>query len=199
MKRFLSLGLVLVLALALALPCYATSDTYSYNDVVLPDFPDFDVYSADYPYAIIISAADGYLFYLLPHDNVVLYSAGLRFNSSATVRVYELSADGASWVYINSQSYTSSQYLAKSSYGSSWVWSNFDIYSDSGSLCYEGDLNFHRPPLAEVVQAVTAEGLTEMLPKVAGTMKILALCGVGCLALLVGLRLFGKRSLIYRS
>lgn len=57
--------------------------------------------------------------------------------------------------------------------------------------------NFTAPPLEMVIQGVTGEAMKATLPNLHQTMKILTLCGVGCLALWIGLKLFGKRSLLF--
>lgn len=52
--------------------------------------------------------------------------------------------------------------------------------------------------LQQKVEVVVTEGLLEVIRKTAGTMTILMGCGVGLMACLVVLSLFGKRSLISR-
>lgn len=64
-----------------------------------------------------------------------------------------------------------------------------DIYDEDNLLFFQG------LPLEKVVE----KSLTEILvKKTVGTLKVLTLCGVGCLALLIALKLFGKKSLIFR-
>lgn len=70
--------------------------------------------------------------------------------------------------------------------------SDLDVYNTDGTL-------FFRNPLWMVVEKVTQGEMTNLLTETGGTMKTLLVCGVGCLALLVVLSLFGKRSLIFRG
>lgn len=74
-----------------------------------------------------------------------------------------------------------------------FVSSTFDFRDrDTGEI-------FFPLPLWEITQGVTMETLeTQTLGAVAGTITTLTLCGVGLMALLVVLSLFGKRSLIFR-
>ena len=79
-------------------------------------------------------------------------------------------------------------------------WSSFDVEYSTGGLYFDGDQNFlvPPPPLAEIVAKGSEEALKDLGITLGGTVKVLVLCGVGCLALLVALKLFGKRSLIFR-
>lgn len=77
------------------------------------------------------------------------------------------------------------------------VWASDTLYQGS-SVVISGDSNF-RMALSEEILGVTKEQMMKTLPELGGTMNILVLCGVGCLALLVALKLFGRRSLIFRS
>lgn len=74
-------------------------------------------------------------------------------------------------------------------------WSSYDLKDNGGNLVMEGDTGFFpQPPLAEVIQGVTSETLTsQTVPAVTGTMRIVVLCGVGCLALLTVLVLLPKK------
>ena len=84
-----------------------------------------------------------------------------------------------------------------SSSGKYWypLWASYDLYDNGGKLAITGDKSFFPvPPLAEMIQEVTAETLGgETVPAVTGTMRTLALCGVGCLALLTGLVLLSRK------
>lgn len=75
---------------------------------------------------------------------------------------------------------------------------NYNLSGASGETFDTYNPNF-RSPLWWMTQQTSQRGAKGLLMEVVGTMKILALCGVGCLALLVVLKLFGKRSLIYRN
>lgn len=75
------------------------------------------------------------------------------------------------------------------------VWSAFDIKDSSGNVVIAGS-NFPIPPLAEQVQEVTGAAMLEEAMEVTRTMGLLTVSGIGLMALLIGLALFGKRSLI---
>lgn len=68
------------------------------------------------------------------------------------------------------------------------VSSSHNVYDTDGKVVF-----LVPPPLKEK----TEEALTNFQVKTGGMMNTLVLCGVGCLALLTVLKLFGKRSLIF--
>ena len=68
--------------------------------------------------------------------------------------------------------------------------SNKDIYDTENKLFFQG------LPLEKVIMKTLTE---KMIPMMVGTLKILVPCGVGCLALLIVLGIFGKKSLIFRA
>ena len=80
-------------------------------------------------------------------------------------------------------------------------------YIDGGSVTADGEAvagsqvidGFFPTPLWKTMNKVTQGEMGLLTGETAGTMKIMALSGVGCLALLAVLKLFGKRSLIFRS
>lgn len=72
----------------------------------------------------------------------------------------------------------------------------WDIYYGNQTLYNEnGTMVFHPTHL---LKERTREALTTLSQEVGGVMNILVLCGVGCLACLTVLGLFGRRSLIFR-
>lgn len=70
--------------------------------------------------------------------------------------------------------------------------SNLVVYDENGEV-------FFRNPLWMVTGQVVQGEMKNLTTETAGTMKVLVLCGVGLMALLVVLSLFGKRSLIFRK
>lgn len=165
---------------------------YNYNGVYLPKLPN--VNTELYPYYYII--------YLEDTDYALLRfsTTPLSYQSSNNSLIY--SGDGVGlqyqfkdevWTYVSEFNISSNQ-TASQPY-TSVLWTNFDVVNDEGSVLIKGDSNF-MPPLWSTILGVTQGEMTQTQGKVAGAMKILALCGVGCLTLLVVLKLFGKRSLI---
>lgn len=67
--------------------------------------------------------------------------------------------------------------------------SNLIVYDENGDV-------FFRNPLWMVMGQVVQGEMKNLTAETGGTMKVLTLCGVGLIALLVVLSLFGKRSLI---
>lgn len=78
---------------------------------------------------------------------------------------------------------------------------NYGEIQWTGTLAYANhDIeNFLTAPLAVIIQGVTGEALELTLPSLRRTIHRILLCGIGCLALLIVLKLFGKRSLIFRG
>ena len=138
---------------------------------------------------------------------IILTDKPLQVNSGNSLeltgskfKIYVLWQDNSGKLYWNR--YETGQiesYLNGFNY-SKVKFTSYDLTNSSGYLYFDGDENFFLPPrpLAVEVGAMTEETLVGILPQMGGMMSTLALCGVGCLALLVGLRLFGKRSLIFR-
>lgn len=148
-----------------------------------------------YPYGVLMQGNDGIVsVYFL--SNQPTSSDGVDFRlENGTFSIYKLT-DGE-WVHdrdgrgaIDFHDLDSGNILKVS-----------DNVEYNGTVIMPNDPNFFPPPpLAEVIQGVAMEELqTETLPKMGGTMKILVACGVGLMACLVVLKLFGKRSLIFRN
>lgn len=200
MKKILCLMAVFVLVFSLAVPVLA-ADTYSFNGYVM-EIPDLLLEHYDtHPY-VYLSYAENYepRFYMYSNPFYLFDENKINFHVDSHKVVLSYNSSSDEWTKISESNCTVSNgsYFGKAE---RLYWCNFDIYNQEGNvLYYEGDLNFPpAPPLAEVIQEVVEEHLPTMVTKVVGAMKVLVPCGVGCLALLVGLKLFGKRSLTYRS
>ena len=77
--------------------------------------------------------------------------------------------------------------------GTEILYSDLDVYDSDGNVFFQG-----APTQAEILQEIVRTELTDNLnPKVVGAMTTLTVCGVGLIASLVVLNLFGKKSLIY--
>lgn len=72
------------------------------------------------------------------------------------------------------------------------------VYTDTDVLDASGNVFFPLPLWAEMGQVTQGE-MVGLAQTTDGTILILVLCGVGLMALLMVLSLFGKRSLIFRS
>ncbi len=75
-------------------------------------------------------------------------------------------------------------------------WSADDINDLDGNVVIKGDSNFRLPP-AEVLGEIVQAEATTISRTIGNQMMILALCGVGCLALLISLYLLSKKLRTY--
>lgn len=191
MKKKLTAFILPILVFILAcMPVMASESTYDYNGYVRTKFED-----NARPYHVLVKSSNGNVEMLATNqpvkyryvgmtDNVVLPSGvawGLyRYNNNIWTKYAgeDASASEVTW-------------------GNVIIWSNYDVYNyDTGELYVEADSNFF--PLAVRVQKMTEKTLTETtVPQMGGAVKVLVVCGVGLLALLILLPLFGKRSLLY--
>lgn len=105
-----------------------------------------------------------------------------KFDSNVNYKIFRCT-DGKNWV----ETVSSSGYQYGLGYTDDVVivGSTFDFYDESGNL-------FFPLPLWVTVEQVTQGEMMGVTNQLNQTMLILALCGVGCLALLIGLVLFGK-------
>lgn len=123
------------------------------------------------------------------------YNYGTRMRSTSDIAVnvqrFE-SYDGLNW----QSEYSGS---AKDYYPGEQGWtlisSTFNWYDSSENTTDP----FFPVPLWAEVEKVTQGEIPGMTEQTTTTMGFLMLCGIGCLALLILLTLFGKRSLIYRG
>ena len=184
MKKILCLLAVFALVFSLAVPALA-SDTGESLGIPSP----YTLMSDEgYSCAVITYNSDTELYYLFltdslsPRDDDTFNIGGFK-----KYKIY-----GDTWSHMKSSS--SSTFLDYSEL----VWSSADLIVD-GVVYITHDPNFFPIPLWEEMAQVTQGEMTGLLRNLGGTLKVLVLCGVGCLASLVVLSLFGKRSLIYRS
>ena len=70
--------------------------------------------------------------------------------------------------------------------GSEGVTGNFNIQNEDGSVFFKA-----QTPLERLREAIH-QSLGQMMATMGSTIRILTLCGVGCLGLLISLNLFGK-------
>lgn len=109
-------------------------------------------------------------------------TAYVRYYKEMEANQYDPSGDNGGWGTL--QQLTGMEHTA------------WDIYYGNQTLYDEnGKLVFHPTHL---LKEKTTEALTTLSQEVGGVMNILVLCGVGCLACLTVLSLFGRHSLIFR-
>lgn len=114
----------------------------------------------------------------------------VSFDNPVNHTQYKL-VDGEWELYATHNNEYGSHALSLSS-GASILSSDVDVYNADGTL-------FFQNPLWMRVEQVTQGVIPELSNNLGGTMMILIVCGVGCLALLIVLNLFGKRLSIFRS
>ena len=188
MKRFLPILMALMICFVSVMPAFAA-------DFTLNDLPDPDVVWVDkdtYPHALIIN--QGSSWYLILCQDEPYLSNGFYVVTSKPYALSPYNDITGEWGSLTVTSYGYS--VAKTDVAA--VSSN--VKDPDGNVVFSPeDTGFFLLPLTlvEQVQGVTEETLlNQTLPAMGGTMKTLVLCGVGLIASLVFLKLFGKRSLI---
>lgn len=196
MKKFLSILMAMALIFALAIPCFASES----EELGIPN-PSTVWVDSSFPHAFIVESDTSYSLYLIPF--AVDGNTSQNLVAPAGYRRYDL-LNGIWTLAVNSGGSGSAVRLSNLVWASYSINAYVDDYDGDGNLdkgvYYTYNPNFFPNPLYHQVQKVTTETLTkETLPTMGGTIQILILCGVGLMALLVVLSLFGKRSLIFRG
>ena len=180
----------------------AVADTkYDYNGTVLDDFREignYEKYKAEgYVYWYMWTSSDTKRPLVMGvKDECYINSMGALLSPvSGQYAWFSVQSSGA-W---RDNGYGTLNTTVVANADEKLVWTSHDLKDEDGNVFMEGDLVFQGAPLEVIIQAVTGEQMKVMIPNLVGTMKILVLCGVGLMALLVVLKLFGKRSLIYRN
>lgn len=170
----------------------------------LPPVPEtFEIDGITYPVqaSVIVSDSQGYFLRLLycssegkfindmePNNDFVRihHSSGNKF----AYRGYRLS-DGV-WNSVSSDPSTPQQGFYTTF--ATPVFSTFDLVDANGEVFFSAPVM----ELYQTIQKVTEQGLATELT-LAGTIRVLVLCGVGLIALLMVLNLFGRVFNLYRS
>lgn len=184
MRKFYTIFLAMLFVLALNCTVFAVEITPP--NLNPPSYDSYIVFQySSVGYKCIVYNADDWTPYVDRNTNTLCW---IKHRELAYVRYY---ADVYNYngVGNNGGWGTLQQYDYMSDSFSNVLKSNKDIYDS------ENVLFFRALPLEKVIQNNLQKNLQ---PKVAGGMKILALCGVGLMALLVGLKVFGKVFKIFR-
>lgn len=200
MKKFLVFFMVAFLLLTCALPTFASDILPIDVDDLGREVPDiYEVWDRDkYSYAILWD--DGrHLFLSESRPRYWINPQGFDYIHVASGK-YQ-SYENINGLWSESVSGTSGYNLSAYSDGILLVdWTSSDILNLDGSVWFAHDPDFFPIPLWTTIQKVTQGKLEEeTVPTMASTMNTLVLCGVGLMACLVVLSLFGKRSLIFRG
>lgn len=164
-----------------------TSGDYNIMDW-LSEHPSGTVY-------IHIDAASNYMFRSTT-DMYIDGSGKLVAKANAEVDMFKLNDAGTKWTYYTSLNLEQGKgYLT---YKKDIKAISRDIKDEAGSVVLTQHDRFYKA-LPVVVLEVTEEQMEKTLPEVFGAMGSLTVSAVGLLALVASLKLFGKRSLIFRS
>lgn len=197
MKKLLPLLAVFVLCFSLCVPASAANFT---ADTPLSELPDINEIwdSETYPYAI--TYWDGYMYTYVSSGPLFFNDNGLTSGETPVLfKVYVVHSTTSDWT---ESSRNSEPTVVTTAIKPAKVKAaNYSVSDEDGYVRVSPDTSgffpHPLPPLAAVIQGVTAETLnSQTVPALGGTMKVLVLCGVGLIASLVVLKLFGKRSLI---
>lgn len=161
----------------------------------LTGYPTLPIVDGSNQHSVLTSDSGGYSYYVYysPSSYTIEGIAGdqllAKFSSNVNWKVFRCT-DGRNWA----ENASSSGYQYGMGYTSdvTILSSSFDFYDESGNL-------FFPLPLWVEMGQMTEGEMGALTTETAGTMRVLAVCGVGLIALLAVLSLFGKRSLISRN
>ena len=191
--------LVIIMTFSMSICAFASTETdtmYTYGDYTFENVNLVESYKPlkeqGYKYIILQLLPGSYVFWASKepfkvHDNGSVYIDG----TYPAYRAFAYTDSG------NIAAFTEQGTTSFSNVSSGIAWSSHDLTKSSGEVAFEGDPVFYPAPLWEKVLKVVERETETGLPGMLGTMKILVACGVGLMALLVGLKLFGKRSLLF--
>lgn len=169
----------------------------SLRSLTYPAFPT--VYGSNKHYALVktkYSGVDAYMY------SVFISDATYDIRGETPDTVYQIAVDGdadyiqyvttdgQTWVEIQNSSVNYQSVGSGIVSQTTVIASTFDWYNEEGE-------RFFPLPLWAEMELVTQGEMVSLTAETVGTMKVLALCGVGLIALLVVLSLFGRRSLIF--
>ena len=185
-KIFLTLFLVLTMICGLSVTAFASGnvvppelDSSQYDSCVI-------LYEGNASYTCVVYKASDWDFVLNEDEGHLEWTklretACVRYYKSMPIATYDSSGTNNGW--FSMQQYNGMATAVNMSKGTNgFIECSEDIYNTEGKKVFQGT------SLAEAVQ----ESLTGMQTTMVGQTKILVACGVGCLALLILLKVFGK-------
>lgn len=168
------------------------NDVYDYNGYYFPVLPSYD--NAKYRYGFLYHNPTSTQTMLhLSTSPVHVDGSSVLLSEKGSRLAYTLE-DGA-WVYVAEYNFEANATIITNK--NFLVWSTHDVYNVAEELIIAGDSNFRFPLWVEM--GLVTQGEMTQVTDLGGMMKLLVLCGVGLMAFLVVLKLFGKRSLLYRG
>ena len=184
-KKYIVVALaVLCVVVSSCFSAFAADDNLTYDQVVSKWGIKYD--TSKYPYYVLIRKSNkvDYKLVISQHKNAVDVKNGLAFADSGITYSCFVSNDSYICNTLNNSGDSSLGLLSELTFLSS----NYDVK-------YEGkdDVFFQQPTLLSKLLSLTPSQVGE---KVVGDLGTLTVCGIGCLALLVGCSLVPK--VLYR-
>jgi len=206
MKRILPILLCLVFVLGTVVSVSAAdAETYNYNGVTLPYPPD-ELIDTEYDQFLLMKENSGSYTLIASYNRLWVDGSTLKLKkvtAEEILRLYTYNNSTKSWSYFGTSGDAISKETSLSYTGS--FWASYDLLNSETYEEYvlkDGNFLFPLPrtPMHQVVGQVVGETLhNQALPKLGTELMTIVVCSVSCLALLIGLSLFGKRSLLYRN
>lgn len=184
-KKFIVVALaVLCVVVSSCVSAFAADDSLTYDQVVSKWGIKYD--TSKYPYYVLIRGTDkiSYKLIISQSQNAVYVTNGFAFAGSGITYSCFVSNDSYICDPLNNSRSTSLGRLSELTFLSS----NYDVKYDR-----KDDVFFQQPTLLSKLLSLTPGLVGE---KVVGDMAILTVCGVACLALLIGCALVPK--VLYR-
>lgn len=209
MKHFRAIALAVVLCLCMSITAFAADSGATIVDSKGDEYPvlcnkssgQFNVvdYLSEHPSYTVAITYDGsntYLFIYKGMRMTVNENNRLVAQSAGDFDMFKLASNRSVWNYYTSSTLeVGAGYLVEKSH---LRIVSTDIVDASGVTVATQHERFHKA-LPVVILEVTEEQMEKTLPEVFGAMGCLTVSAVGLLALVASLKLFGKRSLIFRS
>lgn len=188
MKRFFAiLSAVLMLTMVFTTTCFASEiKMYDYNGVEMAEFPFYD--ADNYPYLLMYTSGSAFNIMASDGDFYVNQSTGsVNYKTTGKHIIYNY-ANGA-WKELSTINHNENSVTGVSHTNVHWV--THPLMSETGEAFKAGDPNFF--PLPELMAMVTEKTLVETtVPKMMTDLSTLIPLGIGLMACLIGLPLFGK-------
>ena len=195
MKKIFTIFLSLMLVVACSIPVFAAEEK-PFPEFVPDDNTGYIITEqGDYYYCYAFNSSRYKIGVDTTNYDYALYAVSISGNENyPEITKYRFDKGGSSWSFLSSLNANASQSVVPFGFSAPLETnvSGYDYNLNTGQF---GNKVFPQtPPLQELV-AVEMEQFQKV---VVGMMKILTLCGVGCLALLMGLKVFGKVLSIFR-
>ena len=203
MKKLRVLLLVAVLVFSLAVPCFAADD----GSPIVFDGVSYPVYTSNHGNIVDWVSQD-------ENRQAIIYTYGSATRLMLTET--KIGPSGASICAVQSSFVSGAKSYRYTLVDGAWVYNESKSLVSGGSVgsvdavivssrTYGGNSWYprveqhirFRGALPVMILEVAEEQLTVTLPDLGGTMKVLALCGVGCLALLMVFKLLDKGFLTF--